>query len=356
MQKRNLVGLVLSTTLGLGLLAGCSLPSLTGTGQAGINTNTGSDANGTPSSDLPVIGNSNPGPVNASGALNASQAGVTAADAADVQATEQEMEGYSAATADADPLGASPYGVLSAPIAATGTVSVNAGKANAMTPAQRKSWLTRRQQTLVRAEKNLRANEKTQIQKLAAKTPWVKDDGGVTETRQASLTLTRTDKNGKTYTRTLTILRTINIAGSELVHAHNTISETFPAGGTHSVNWEKTLNSDGGYAIVFNQDRHYENGPERKADWSKAIDADGHESGTGTITWFNKNGVQVAQETITFGGDDVSGATVAPTGIATGTLPAVTDTVDGTTSPGATASGTAQVGVAASASATVSAN
>jgi hypothetical protein len=267
------------------------------------------------------------------------------------------MEGYNAAAAEADP-SISAYTVQdvvassSATAAATATVAptattvpspaVSAAPARQLTPAQLGKLKARQAAVHARQEKHLQANEKDSVRNLLASISWNKDANGTTETKQATVTFTRTDNNGKTYTRNLSVLRTINITGHELVHAKNTINETFPAGGTHAVTWEKTLNADGSYSIVFTQDRKYANGPERTALWNKTEDANGNLSGTGTITWLDKNGKQVASETISFGGSDVTGSTVAPSGTPTGTLPPVVDTTaaSGSASASATATGT----------------
>lgn len=338
---------VLATTMSLAMLAGCATQTPGASVPGSVSSGTVSNNPGASGSQA-TAGNTTSGSMAAGGTTttsgSASLAVVSSKDpnastqsapgqAADAAAEEDEVVGYNAVAEDDEAAGApASYALEAVDATATSTATASDGATATATPAPTATAtpatgakkakpaakiLTKLAQAklkVIRARlakertrnlKRLRANEKQAVQNALKKAPWT-DNGDGTETRHILVDVTRSDAGG-TWTRHMDITRTIETDTHDLVFGSTDITENFKPGGMHTLHWEKSRQDDGSYDVTFHQVRRYlapGQGPTRTADWDKTIDADGNVSGTGTITWMNKNGKVTFTETITFGGSE----------------------------------------------------
>ncbi len=151
----------------------------------------------------------------------------------------------------------------------------------------------------VRLEKLKDARDK--IKGAAAKSAWV-DNGDGTKSKTLDFDVTKSI-NGKTFTRTAKILRTVNADGV-LVLASADFQQTLPNGLSRTSSRTKTLNEDGSYAVVFHSELVLPKGGKRVAHWEKTIGADGTVTGTGKIVWTDAAGVEKKTVTVALGGSE----------------------------------------------------
>ncbi|HEY9724333.1 MAG TPA: hypothetical protein V6D47_20190 [Oscillatoriaceae cyanobacterium] len=154
-------------------------------------------------------------------------------------ATSQDMDAYGA-MADDQP-GPSPYFVQAKPNLTADIIAAIKVKVQARRAAL-KAKLAARIARLAAA--------KGRLQVAWAAAPWT-DNADGSKTKTVTFTDTKT-LNGKTWSRSVTLARTVDPASNVLVGSQTQIQETTPDGTTRNVARVTTLNADGSETVSLN--------------------------------------------------------------------------------------------------------
>ncbi|MDB5096770.1 MAG: hypothetical protein JWM80_1191 [Cyanobacteria bacterium RYN_339] len=284
-MNKQLVGLMLASTLSLSVLVGCNGGLLTGAAQTSA----------TASSDA-------------------------SSETASAMAEERSMDDY-ATIAGQEDASASAFQVLALDASATANASVATPVLTALSGEVRARVQARQatREASIKGRLDKLATQRAQMRAQLKATNFVVGTNG---TSQKSITIddTRT-VNGKAVARHCTLVKTINTDSKETLSWRAEFKQTLPSGLSRVSTRTKTLLADGSYMVVFHSELTLANGRTRTADWSKTIAADGSVSGKGMIVWKDKAGVVVKTSTVTLTGDEdkasakieESGGTVAMT-------------------------------------------
>ncbi len=158
-----------------------------------------------------------------------------------------------------------------------------------------------------RAEKLNMRLEKMQDARLAIRgkikdAAWV-DNGDGTASRTIEIDVKKA-QNDKSFERKAKIVRTRRIEDKVLLLATAEFTQALPGGLTRTSTRSKTLNADGTYTIAFDSLITLPNGATRTAAWDKTIGVDGGCTGTGTLTWTDKDGKVIKTATIKLSGNE----------------------------------------------------
>ncbi|MDB5096044.1 MAG: hypothetical protein JWM80_465, partial [Cyanobacteria bacterium RYN_339] len=142
--------------------------------------------------------------------------------------------------------------------------------------------------------------------------------------KEGTQELSHTDGTGKMVSRKLHLKRVVKAGTGELIEAFTDLSETLADGSTNTVHWEKTLQDNGDYALVFNLEQTLADGSTKVTAWQKTVAVNGDITGTGTVTSTDKDGVVIGTETLNLGGSTATTQTVDTTAATTATTTTTT--------------------------------
>lgn len=293
------LSVLLASSVGLALLAGCQAPSPTGA---------------RPGQSMP--------------AGQAQEPAAASAQTAEAMAEEREMDDYAYAV---DEGGAAAY-----QLAAAGDRTKAGARADAASGIRAQAKANVRAEVRAKLKERLakvkakakarvdRLKEAAKLREVGKSAAWVAGEDG-TETQTIATSVEKT-VNGTTFVRSVSMVRVRRTDDKVLVSAKTEFKHTLPNGASRTSTREKALQEDGSYKIVFHSEQTLPNGTKRVADWEKTISADGVVSGTGTIVVTLADGT-VKTTTITLKGtEEAPAADASATGGATAT---VTVPVDG---------------------------
>lgn len=109
------------------------------------------------------------------------------------------------------------------------------------------------------------------------------------------------------------------------------IADVLEDGASKTVHWQKSRQTDGSYVAVYHHEIVTKDGNKYVADWTKTEAADGTLTGSGTFVAYDKDGAVVSKQVLTLGGDAGSGQTITtdePAATEPSTEPEATPTPD----------------------------